>query len=156
MPEAHGAEQLRIIEPLCAVFRRKLRQEGLKYTAERAHVLDAVLGMQGVFPAEKVIEAVAGAPVRVSKATVYRTIRLLVDAGIVQRVPMEQDQAVYHLAFGPGSHDLLIRVDTGETFPIDAPELARLRDQVCRAHGLSARGHRFHVYAAGPEAGGTP
>ena len=156
MPETQGAEQLRIIEPLCAVFRRKLRQEGLKYTAERAHVLDAVLGMQGVFHAERVIEAVAGAPVRVSKATVYRTIRLLVDAGILQRVPMEQDQAVYHLAFGPGAHDLLIRVDTGETFPIESPDLARLRDEVCRAHGLSPRGHRFHVFAVGPQKGAAP
>ena len=40
---ASSLDDIRIIEPLCAVFRRKLKSEGLKYTPERAQILDAII-----------------------------------------------------------------------------------------------------------------
>ena len=73
-----------IIEPLCAVFRRKIRSEGLKYTPERARVLDAIIELDRLFEADELLETLRGGDHRVSKATVYRTIRLLQDAGIVR------------------------------------------------------------------------
>ena len=45
-----------IVEPLCAVFRRKLKSEGLKYTPERAQVLDTIIRHDGLFEAEKLQE----------------------------------------------------------------------------------------------------
>lgn len=149
----HGrGEEWRIVEPLCAVFRRRLRDEGLKYTPERARILDAIAAMPGLFEAERVIERLAesgGSGRRVSKATVYRTMRLLQDAGIIQRVPLDQDQAVYQLVYGGESSDYLIRLDTREVVPIDVPELDAIRERLCKERGLEARGHRFQVYAIG-------
>lgn len=82
-----GAEPIfAIVEPACAVFRRTLKAEGLKYTPERAQVLDAVLRYEGLFEAERVIEDVKRRGFRVSKATVYRTLKLLQDAKIIERV----------------------------------------------------------------------
>ena len=75
-----------IFEPLCAVFRRRLKADGQKYTPERARVLDAVLRMDGAFEAEQLVEDLRDSGYRVSKATIYRTIKLMQDAGIVQRV----------------------------------------------------------------------
>lgn len=141
-----------IVEPLCAVFRRALRSEGLKYTPERAQVLDAILRLESVFQAERLRGALRDAGFRVSKATVYRTLRLLLDAGIVQRVLMDDEQARYQLVYGLRPGDLLIRLDTRRIEVINAPEVVALRDRLCRERGLSARGHRFHVYAVKAEA----
>jgi len=144
---AFDDDALQIIEPLCAVFRRKLKSEGLKYTPERAQILDAVLQMDDVFQAEQLIEKLKKSQLRVSKATAYRTIKLLSDAGIIQQILFDADQSHYQLAYGKRSSGLLVDVDTKEITPIDAPEIAAWRDKLCRERGLKAEGHRFVIYA---------
>ncbi|MEM1071600.1 MAG: transcriptional repressor [Planctomycetota bacterium] len=136
-----------VVEPLCAVFRRQLKSENQKYTPERARVLDAVIQMPGLFDAEQLIAALSESGYRVSKATVYRTIKLMQDAGIVQRVIAAGDQPRFQLVYGAKPNDLIIRVDTNETISIDVPELIRLRDLICEAHGLTASGHSLQIYA---------
>ena len=145
----NGRETLEIIEPLCAVFRRKLKAEGLKYTPERAQVLDTVMGFEGVFEADRVLEKVRKSGFRVSKATVYRTIRLLQDAGIIQRALFDQEQTHYQLVYGKAAQDSIIRMDTGQVIEVDVPELASLRERVCRERGLVAKGHRLVIFANG-------
>lgn len=143
------AGELEIIEPLCAVFRRKLKSEGLKYTPERAQVLDTVMRQDGVFEADTILKLLKGGKVRVSKATVYRTIRLLQEAGILQRVLFDDDpeQSHFQLVYGQRPHDLLIRVDTREAVTIQVPELIELRDKLCAKLGLSPMGHRLQIFA---------
>jgi Fur family ferric uptake transcriptional regulator len=140
-------DALEIIEPLCAVFRRKLKSEGLKYTPERARILDAIVGMDGLFEADELLTKVKTGGFRVSKATVYRTIRLLQDAGIIQRVLFDEDQAHYQLVYGQHPNDLLIHLDTRKVEPIEVPELIALRDRICKARGLEPRGHRLQIFA---------
>ncbi len=142
-----GRPELEIIEPLCAVFRRTLKAEGLKYTPERAHVLDTIMRIDDIFEADRLLEEVRATGFRVSKATVYRTIKLMLDAGIIQRVLSEGDQARYQLAYGNQPHDLIVRLDSGETIKINLPELVELRDRACAAHGLKAEGHRLQIFA---------
>lgn len=142
-------DPLEIIEPLCAVFRRKLKAEGLKYTPERARILDAIVGHDGLFEAEDLLAAVKATGARVSKATIYRTIRLLQDAGIIQRVIFDEDQAHYQLVYGRTPQDLLIRLDTRGVETIDVPEILALRDRLCRERGLMPQGHRLHIFAIG-------
>lgn len=148
-----GGPGLRIIEPLCAVFRRKLRSVGLKYTPERARILDAVLAIEGPFEAERLLAGLRDGPVKVSKATVYRTIKLLQEAGILQQVLVDAEQAHYQLAYGQRASGLLVRTDTQEIVEIDLPELTALRDRVCAARGLLPQGHRLVIYATGADAG---
>lgn len=146
---APSDHDLQIVEPLCAVFRQRLKSEGLKYTPERARVLDAIVRQDGLFQAEELLERLrAEDGARVSKATMYRTIRLLLDAGIVQRVPLGEDEGYYQLIYGRRPHDLLIRLDTGRAEEIDVPELILLRDRLCRERGLEASGHRFMIFAS--------
>ncbi len=140
-------ESLEIVEPLCAVFRRKLKSEGLKYTPERAQVLDAIVRMDGLFDADALIAALRSGGRHVSKATVYRTIRLLQDAGILQRILFDEDQASYQLVYGRRPNDLLIRLDSRKAEEIHVPELVGLVERLCRARGLEPRGHRLQVFA---------
>jgi Fur family transcriptional regulator, ferric uptake regulator len=159
--EVDAQSVLGIVEPLCAIFRRKLKAEGLKYTPERARILDAIVRMDGLFEAEELLAAVRTGGFRVSKATVYRTIRLLQDAGIIQRIPVGDEQSHFQLVYGRRPNDLLIRADllegdrddaSGDSREprietLDLPELIELRDRICRERGLEARGHRFQIFA---------
>ncbi len=149
-PIASGsdANNLHVTEPLCAVFRRKLKDEGQKYTPERAQILDTIIQLDDIFDAEQLQAELKGASIRVSKATIYRTLKLLQEAGIIQQVLVDSELARYQLAYGRRPRDLLIRLDTNEIITIDAPELIDLRNRICSAHGLKAQGHRFQVFAA--------
>lgn len=141
-----------IIEPLCAVFRRSLRDEGLKYTPERAQILDTIIAFDGLFEAERLLDELKSNGFRVSKATVYRTLKLLEDAGIIQRVLFDRDQSHYQLAYGRTGNTLLVRVDTGAVEVLELPELVALRDRLCEERGLVPEGHRLQIFAAGAEA----
>lgn len=138
-----------IFEPLCAVFRRRLKAEGQKYTPERARVLDAVIRMDGPFEAEALVEDLRQSGYRVSKATVYRTIKLMQDAGIVQRVLGGDDIPRFQLVYGTRPDDTITRVDTDEVISIDIPELIAIRDRICAELGLTATSHRFQIFATG-------
>ncbi len=141
-----------IFEPLCAVFRRHLKAENQKYTPERARVLDAVISMHGLFEADELVAELRQADFRVSKATVYRTVKLMQDAGIVQRVLAGGGQPRYQLVYGSRPSDLIVRVDTDESIPIDVPELIAIRDRICAELGLVASGHNLQIFATRADA----
>lgn len=142
---------IRIVEPMCAVFRRQLKSVGLKYTPERARILDTVLAFVGPFEAEQLIaslrESAARSGFRVSKATVYRTLKLMQDAGILQQVLFTADTAHYQLAFAGHDTGVLVISDSNTIVPFDAPELAALMRRVCKEHNVSPQGQRYVIYA---------
>ena len=61
-----------LIEPACAVFRRFLKQQGLKFTSERAKILNAVLSKSSVFEADQLLTEMRDVGYRVSRPTIYR------------------------------------------------------------------------------------
>lgn len=140
-----------VSEPLCAVFRRRLRDAGQKYTPERAAVLDAIIRIDDVFEADHLRETLKGAGYRVSKATIYRTLRVLQETGIIQPVLVDAEQTRWQLAYGRRPRDLIIRLDTGEIIPVDIPELLDLRDRLCAQRRLKPEGHRLHIFAVANE-----
>lgn len=149
-----GDGKLTIHEPLCAVFRQHLKSLNLKYTPERAQILDTLIQHDDTFEAEQLQEALREQGHRVSKATVYRTIKLLQEAGIIQRVALDTDQAHYQLAYSTHQENILVNVDTNETVVIDVPQIDELARRVCEEKGLTLTGHRLQIYATKKATGG--
>ncbi len=139
---------LTIIEPLCAVFRRALKAEGLKYTPERAMILDTIIAFDGLFEADQLLDALKSKGHSVSKATVYRTLKLLESCSIIQQVLFDRDQSHYQLTVGNAGNTLLINIETGEVDTIELPELIALRDKVCAARGLKPQGHKLQIFVS--------
>ncbi|MEX0885370.1 MAG: transcriptional repressor [Phycisphaeraceae bacterium] len=135
-----------LILPLCAIFRRFLKRQGLKFTTERATILDAVLARDGVFEAEELLDDVRTGDRRASKATIYRTLKHLVEAGIVTEVLIDARQTHYQLSFGREPKGYLVCVETNEIIEFPAHELVALRDRICKEHGFEPLSHQFVVY----------
>jgi len=141
-----------IVQPLCAIFRRFLKRKGLKFTTERAKILDAVLGKEGVFGAEELLDEMRASGQRVSKATIYRTLKHLVEAKIVSEVLIDSRQTHYELSFGRKPKGHLVCLETNEVIEFESPELETLRDRICKEHGYDPVTFRFVVYGTSPEA----
>lgn len=142
--------------PLCSVFRRFLRNQGLKYTVERADVLQAIIDHDGPFEAEELLLDMRQRGHRVSKATIYRTLRLLQEAGIITQALFDSKQSHFQLIYGKEPRDVMVCMRTGRTIEFQSPELIKLRDQICRELGWDPVGHRFQVFALSPKADVEP
>mgnify|MGYP003876107573 CR=1 FL=1 len=155
---AEGQRQVLPYEPVCAIFRRYLHQRKLKFTPERAVILDAALRRQGLFDPEQLIGDLKGMGHPASRATVYRTLSHLQDAGILKQVFFDNKQSYYEVIAGRQTHDYLICVATGQVIEFDSQRLRELRDEICREHGFEPLSHRFHVFGLSPAArqGGEP
>jgi len=141
-----------LIMPMCAIFRRFLKQQGLKFTPERARILDSVLSKEGVFEADELLNEMRIEGRRVSKATIYRTLKHLLEAKIVTEVLIDSKQAHYQLSLGREPKGYLVCVETQKIIEVDAPELEAIRDRICREHGFEPASHRFVIYGVSPEA----
>ncbi|HEX4792530.1 MAG TPA: transcriptional repressor [Humisphaera sp.] len=139
-------------EPVCAVFRRYLHGQKLKFTPERAMILDAVLRQTGLFEAEKLLAELQKLGHRASRATTYRTLSHLQDAGILRQVFFDNKQSYYEVIAGRQSYDYLICVETGRVIEFNSEKLRKLRDEICREHGYAALSHQFHIFGVSPEA----
>src|SRR5689334_16582130 len=141
-------------EPVCAIFRRYLHQEKLKFTPERAMILDAVLRKEGLFEPEQLIEELKRLGHKVSGATIYRTLSHLQDAGILKQVFFDNKQSYYEVIAARQTHDYLICVTTGKVIEFSSEKLKKLRDEICLEHGFEPLSHRFQIFGVSPEARG--
>jgi Fur family transcriptional regulator, ferric uptake regulator len=139
-------------EPVCAMFRRYLHGQKLKFTPERAMMLDAVLRKTGLFDPDQLLNDLKQLGHRVSRATVYRTLSHLQDAGVLKQVFFDNKQSYYEVIAGRQAYDYLICMATGKVIEFNSEKLRKLRDEICKEHGFEPVSHQFHIFGISPEA----
>ena len=82
---------------------------------------------------------------RVGKATVYRTLPLLVDCGILKQVRFDVKQAHYEHAFGAGPHDHMVCRRCGRIIEFRSDEVEELRARIARRERFHVVSHRFQI-----------
>lgn len=138
-------------EPVCAIFRRYLKGQALKFTPERAMILDGALRHEGLFSADMLVDDLKVVGHRVSRATIYRTLTHLHDAGILKQVFFDNKQSYFEVIVGGNANDYLICVATGRVVEFSSERLKQLRDEICREHGFDPLSHQFHIFGVSPE-----
>jgi len=83
---------------------------------------------------------------RISISTVYRTVRLFEDAGIIERHDFREGRARYETS-SEGHHDHLINLRTGDVIEFKSEEIERLQAEVARRLGYKLVDHRLELYA---------
>ena len=152
LPKVVARREALPFEPVCAMFRRYLHQKKQKFTPERAMMLDAVLRKDRLFEPEQLVSDLKALGHRVSRATVYRTLGYLLDAGIVKQLFFDNKQSYYEVIVGRETHDYLICAATGRVTEFRSEVLQQLRDEICRQHGYQPLSHQFHVFGLSPAA----
>ncbi|MEM9882338.1 MAG: transcriptional repressor [Planctomycetota bacterium] len=141
-----------MVTPVCAIFRRFLKRQGLKFTTERAMTLDVVLQKEHVFEADELVNELKSVGQRVSRATVYRTLKHLLESGIIREVLIDSNKAHYELSYGRAPKGHLVCVETQRIVEFPTAELDALMIKVCQENGFDPLSHRFVVYGVSPEA----
>lgn len=107
--------------PGTAYVRHLLEQSGIRPTAQRLKVAEVLLAAPRHLTAEQLLATLRQSPSRVSKATVYNTLKLFVDHGLVRQIHLDPERCVYDSAMTPHHH--FQNVATGEMHDIRPEEL---------------------------------
>ena len=98
-----------------------LEQHGIRPTQQRVRVAEILLAAPTHLTAEQLLASMREAPGRVSKATVYNTLKLFVERGLARQIHLDPDRCVYDSCMAPHHH--FQNVDTGEMIDIGPGEL---------------------------------
>lgn len=118
-------------------FAGYLRAQGLRLTSERMALFEEIYRQHGHLDAEALLAAVRQRGHPVSRATVYRTLELLVSAGLVRKQRVgARGQLFEHIHPGQ-QHDHLVCSHCGRVVEFVSPGITALQAEICRAHGFS-------------------
>ena len=129
-----------------ANIERLCEEKGLKMTEQR-RVIARVLSWAEDHPnVDEVFLRASKIDSHISLATVYRTVRLFEESGILTRLDFGDGKARYE-DFSVDHHDHLIDVETGEIIEFQNDEIERLQGEVARQLGYELVDHRLELYA---------
>lgn len=126
------------IEKLC-------RDKGLKMTKQRRVIARALAESDDHPDAQALFRRASRIDARISQATVYRTIRLFEETGILERLDFGDGSKRYEEAAGE-HHDHLIDIDSGAVIEFHNAEIERLQEEVARKLGFKLVDHRMELY----------
>ncbi len=127
-------------------FLKFLRARGHRVTGERLEVLDRVLTSDGHFEADSLYLKMKTEGSTVSRATVYNTLGLLHESGIVSRNRFSQGYSQYEKIAGRPHHDHMICTRCGAIYEFESPRIRRLQDEVCRGFEFRPTYHSFQIF----------
>jgi Fur family ferric uptake transcriptional regulator len=126
-----------------AQFRSFLHQKQLRATDIREDIVRAVVAREGHFDIDELVDDVRRRGVEASRATVYRALPLLMEAGILQPAIVSGDRRYYEVAFGRAHHDHLICAHCGASLEFQFEAFEVLQKEVASKYGYELIGH-FH------------
>jgi Fur family ferric uptake transcriptional regulator len=127
------------IEDLCAA-------KGMRMTEQRRTIARVLAASADHPDVEELYRRCAQVDDRISISTVYRTVKLFEDAGIIERHDFREGRARYE-QIPESHHDHIINMRTGEVIEFQSEEIERLQAEVARRLGYRLVDHRLELYA---------
>lgn len=125
-----------------------LASKGLRRTHQRDAIISAAFGTTRHFAAEELLEMAREFEPTVSRATVYRTLPLLVESGLLKEVDLGKDQRVYDPNFiDHPHHNHLICVDCDRIVEFEDERIEQLEDRISQKLGFSPASKMLRIEA---------
>ncbi|MBI4535876.1 MAG: transcriptional repressor [Ignavibacteriae bacterium] len=115
-------------------------------TPERFAILDAVLQSQGHFDAESLYYRMITNGVKVSKATVYNTLEILQDCGLVSKYRFAENTSRYEKAFGRPHHHHMICLNCGDIIEFVNDKIERIQEEACNEKNFKVQSTTIQIF----------
>ena len=128
-----------------ATFKKYLEPQGLKLTRERESLLREIFATHYHFEADELLFRLKEKNIKTSRATIYRTLDLLVRSGLVRRVHLGEDHYHYERVTRNSHHDHLICTTCGRVIEFHDEELEAHQDAICRRKKFTPTFHNLQI-----------
>jgi len=130
------------------IFREFLKSEKKhRITPERFEVLDAVMEYEGHFGADDLYVNMKNKESGVSRATVYNTLDLLVQCGLLTKRNFGDNMTHFEFTYKKQTHDHLICMDCGKIIEFTSPKLKNIPQDISKELGYDYSSYSFNIFA---------
>lgn len=134
LPEARG------------LYTEYLKRNKMFFTKERAQLLEFIFEQKGHFSADELMFEMQKEEIKVSRATLYRSLSQLVDAGILSESDFGHGHTHYEITLGGKPHVHLIYTDTGDVKEVHSQKLEDALSDLARKEGFSIKRYKIQVF----------
>jgi len=128
------------------IFIEYLKKNDLKSTPERMIILQDILKLDKHFEAENLFEHIKTMNIKVSRASIYRTLDLLVQCGLVNKINFDNSCYFYEMTMNKSSHDHFICNECGKIIEFYYTELEKIHKKLIKKYNLYINNYSHQIY----------
>jgi Fur family ferric uptake transcriptional regulator len=133
------------------ILREYITRRGMRYTPERESIVREIFARHDHFSVEDLYLTLRKKRRQISRASIYRTMPLLIDAGLVAVVFQDSGQTLYEHTYGHEHHCHLRCLSCGQVVEFSEPALAAVEERLAREMGYQVDGHKLEVLGNCPD-----
>ena len=129
-----------------STFNRFTAGKGLRSTRQRDIILDFFLATHQHVSVEELYLKIKAAHPGIGSATVYRTLKLFVEAGLAREVLLHDGQTRYEHVVEGEHHDHLVCTSCNAVIEFENETIEKLQDDIATRHGFFIKSHKLEIY----------